>query len=225
MKQERFTTERKEKQNTAEAAYQADLRQTAWHEGARAVMHVLCGIQFTAVEVFTDEHPGPTDVGCSGVVGYNYITEWPYESDQERHADDLIRIWHAGPIAESMYAGCKPPACVSKNARANVRGICRGMLRMTPSATKERAARLELATRVILQHPAIWGAVTAVAKALLRQNVLTWDEVWAVMHDSGPQDPGSGQRGSGQRGSGAGNAEGRTARSAAFLAESPRKGW
>jgi hypothetical protein len=50
----------------------------------------------------------------------------------------------------------------------------------------------EVATRAILQTPGIWGAVTAVAEALLRQNVLTWDEVRAVMGDSGLQDPCSG---------------------------------
>jgi hypothetical protein len=46
-----------------------------------------------------------------------------------------------------------------------------------------------VATQVLLQYPGIWGAVTAAAEALLRQNVLTWDEVLALMDDSGPQDP------------------------------------
>ena len=56
-------------------------------------------------------------------------------------------------------------------------------------------ALLALATRAILQTPGIWAQVTAVAEALLRRNRLTWDEVRAVMNNSGPQDPCSGERG------------------------------
>jgi hypothetical protein len=55
---------------------------------------------------------------------------------------------------------------------------------MTPSETKERTGRLELATRALLETPAVWAAVAAVAEALLRRNILTWDEVRPMVDEA-----------------------------------------
>ena len=117
-------------------------------------------------------------------------SELPEEFDQDRafrHADALICTLQAGPIAQSIYSRkATTRGCGGKYDQADIQCICRFLLSMSPSVTRERTARgLAIATRAILQTPGIWEQLTAIAEALLARNVLTWDECRALMDDSG----------------------------------------
>jgi hypothetical protein len=181
-----------------EAEY-ADLRATAYHEAGHAVSSALFDIPFTTVEVFTDAHPQPEAEGSqrplSGIVRSDDLChfKWPVwglvREDLNRkaaflNADQRIMMLHAGPIAESIYIGHKAPACVGTYDRADIRCICRDLLLLTPAATKKRTARLDVATRALLETPSVWDAVVRVAEALLSKNILTQDEVRVLVNST-----------------------------------------
>jgi hypothetical protein len=174
-----------------EGFWAEDMRATVTHEAGHAVFYALLGIQFDRVEVFTDEHPEPSDLkGYAGIVRSRWMdnipswaTPWSPAFRCERalkHWDRLICILLAGELAEALYTGHAVPFS-GKYDRRDIRFIGQDVMGLSASATQEWAAHLRSLTREMLSFPVVQAAVAAVAAGLLTHAVLTRAEVQVLV--------------------------------------------
>jgi hypothetical protein len=168
-----------------------DMRATVTHEAGHAAFYVLLDIPFDRVEVFTDEHPEPSDLkGYAGIVRSRWMDNIPswalprnpgFRWDRAiKHWDRLICILLAGELAEALHTG-HPVPFSGKYDRRDIRFIGQDVMGLSASATQEWAARLRSLTREMLSLPVVQAAVAAVAAGLLAHAVLTRAEVQVLV--------------------------------------------
>jgi hypothetical protein len=179
-----------------EAAYQKELRDTAYHEAGHSFLYVLFGLPFETAEIFTDEHPEPPGLeGYAGIVRSNYLDDWPFWAygmpegaeafDKARaydHADKTIMILLAGELSESIVNHRRYTPGVRRYDNADIRWIGEELLARPHSETKTWVNRLRPLTMRLLQTPGVWAAVQAIAQALLAKHILTASEVRALVN-------------------------------------------
>src|SRR6185312_17172613 len=116
-----------------------ELRYTAYHEAGHCVMHILFGLPFYRVEVFTDAHPEPPDMkDYAGVVHRPWLGDCPdwvlpwhptfHWDNARRHWYRLIGISLAGPLAEGIHTRKRVPKFLAKHDRYDIHFVGRYLM-------------------------------------------------------------------------------------------------
>jgi hypothetical protein len=153
------------------------LKLTAIHEAAHAVMHYCERIPFEYVTIVAD-----SELGSSGSVHPRLGPVWLWD----RQRPKTIRILLAGKVAEEFYMrkpvnrGCERDLSFAGTLAAELEDECRN----TDAATL--LAEAYIATRERLTAPSTWLAVEALASALLQRQTLNRRQAYGVIRAAVP---------------------------------------
>lgn len=160
----------------------------AIHEAGHNVAHFLAGIPFKYITIKEDEEKdeyGQRSLGC-------LVFEKPLSKEEWNHysflnpnefnlyfKDDFTKL--AGPVAEMMYRG----RFNYKSAKGDFRQWVGTSLNKLPEklSSKYQSFMLEYSFHV-LQTKDNWSNITAIALALIDEEILSYDQVCDVIEQN-----------------------------------------
>ncbi len=151
---------------------------TAYHEAGHAPMATLLGGRVERVTIDPDNDDGPARYGDTRI-------RWRKGLGDKEHAEKLVRVSLAGPVAEMIYTGDPyHPGMVAEWA-ADWRDAWNAAALLQPNERK-RLDHLEQ-TSIQLYHRMrrddLWAALAALADNLLAHETLETEEITEILDD------------------------------------------
>ena len=144
---------------------------TAYHEAGHAVMSILMGGHVDRVSIDPPNDEGPNRYGET-------ITAWPPISDSQRGACEIC-VSLAGPIAESLYAGCnrRIETVAEWQTDWDTAIQIASQISASKSAVNKLLDECEIKIRHLFDQANSWAAVAAIADELLAHETIEHSQV------------------------------------------------
>lgn len=144
---------------------------TAYHEAGHAVMSILMGGHVNRVSIDPPNDNGPNRYGET-------ITTWPRMSDSQRFAYEIC-VSLAGPIAESLYAGCDRPIETVAEWQMDWDTAIQiaSQVAVGKSAVNKLLNECQVKIRHLFDQANSWAAVAAIADELLAHETIEHSQV------------------------------------------------
>ena len=144
---------------------------TAYHEAGHAVMSILMGGHVDRVSIDPPNDEGPNRYGET-------IIAWPPISDSQRGACEIC-VSLAGPIAESLYAGCnrRIETVAEWQTDWDTAIQIASQISASKSAVNKLLDECEIKIRHLFDQANSWAAVAAIADELLAHETIEHSQV------------------------------------------------